>query len=1385
MRRRLLTALLARPGAVVPVDGLLDAAWGDDPPASAERTLQSHLARLREVAVSVDPTARVDRADGGYRLVVESDLIDAVRFERLVDDAGNAPPGEAVVRLREALALWRGPAPYADLQHTAYPAAEAARLTEERGAALETLSAALLESGDPVAAAVEAEVGIRLLPYREALWEVLVVALYRQGRQGDALAAYQRARRELDEGLGVDPGPRLRELESRVLQQDASLLVAAPAVRHPCPYKGLARYDARDAGLFVGRERLVEELVARLVDARFLVVVGPSGAGKSSLVRAGLVPALTEGALPGSETWHVDVVLPGTDPVAVLSRALDAEPDLLVVDQAEEALLAADGASLHDVGDGIVAAIDSGVRIVLALRADFFGRLAEHPALARRVGPATVLVGPPDDEELRRIVIEPAARVGLRVEPALADLVVREVRGRPGALPVLSTALVRTWEQRDGESLTVASYRTGGGVEAALQRVGEEAWAALESDEERAACRRMLLRLAVDEEGSWVRRRARRSEVAAAGDAAGARALSVLSDRRIVVASADDVEIAHEALLTGWPRLLGWLEDGRAHADVRERLSAAVTAWAEGGRDATELYSGARLHAALDTAAAAPDDITPLESEFLAESSAYADRQMAEQVARADREARGRRRTRAVAAGLAAALLVAAVTGGLAVHQQQVAAAEAEAADAAALHADATRLGAQALAHDRYDLSLLLAAQAYTLEASPQTKGDLLNALAAGDAVRSVHDDTADQLVMAPDGLSMVSIESCGLVQRWPLATIDHGTSNQVFQLNQGCGPRSAAFTPNGQIIAGELDDVVDVSSGRPPSEDRVVAPGAWALSPDGRSVLGLTVAPPEFFDYSPTAVLFPLASPTRRRTIDMGAQGVWASRCGAFACVTTSDSQLLRLRFTDGKVISRVRVPGLFASPRIQGSVEGRFVASPTGDEVAPPFANHLVELVDPATGAARVLPGTTSDGAALAFSPDGRTLAGRDGRDVLIWNLDSTALPIRLTGHGGRVHAAVFTPDGSTLITSGEDQAQIVWDLSGRDHFGRVLTRSLGDQTSSMWASATRVAVGQQSGRLIFVDPDTGAITRTIGGDPSPNGIGLQTVRSGVGRDEVIAVSGDGLTTIWSASTGKLLHTVAGLPPKTDAYGADAWVSRDGTYAATIRDASGVRLIDMVTGKVVRTLAPLPPPKDGDDPYTIVMGFTTDGAGVIVARQDYQLFVFDTATGKLRAQAPIDSWPEELAADPHGRYLVAGGDDSTLHFYDPATVQPVAPVSDAKGLSIINLSVSPDGRWFSTSDVPPHASLWDVATRQEVGGPLPIDADVLDARARFTADNRLVVASGNTMRIYSTDPTEWLARACREAGRTLTSDEWATYLPNRHYDPACATSGAPGRTT
>ena len=264
----------------------------------------------------------------GYRLVLGPDDFDVAQFEAAVRAGLSAAAAgrqqAAVASLDEALALWRGEA-YEEFADAAFSVAERLRLFELHAQAEELRTGIALDFGATGELVPVLEKRVAAAPYRERGWEQLILALYRAGRQSDALGAYRRATRTLAEDLGVEPGPALRDLEARVLRQDPGLLAEAATVssvvadgrREVCPYRGLATYTDADSDLFVGRERLTAELVGLLSDHRAVVVVGASGTGKSSMLRAGVVAALRGGALPGSAAWRIDVLTPA----GVSSRA--------------------------------------------------------------------------------------------------------------------------------------------------------------------------------------------------------------------------------------------------------------------------------------------------------------------------------------------------------------------------------------------------------------------------------------------------------------------------------------------------------------------------------------------------------------------------------------------------------------------------------------------------------------------------------------------------------------------------------------------------------------------------------------------------------------------------------------------------------------------------------------------------------------------------------------------------------------------------------------------------------------------------------------------------------------------------------------------------------
>lgn len=376
-----------------------------------------------------------------------------------------------------------------------------------------------------------------------------------------------------------------------------------------CPYRGLRAFDEADAEFFFGREGDVQRLLERLKGTRFLAVLGPSGSGKSSLVRAGLVPALKNGRLPESNAWSFAVFTPGARPLTALAAhlvrlaptlpmgstldqltndartlhlatalALTDRPQshrlVLVVDQAEEVFtLCRDEHERARFLENLLYAAgipDGRCVVILTMRADFYPRCAAYPELSTRIATQQYLVGPLDDEELHQAVVEPAWRVGLTFEDGLVATILDDVARQPGSLPLLQHALIELWERRRGTLMTLEGYRETGGVAGAIAKRADAVYDGLSPDQ-RAIARRVLLRLTQPGEGTEdTRRRATLAELATdpAEAAAVETVVGALVDARLLTTTADDdgttwIDVAHEALIRGWPRLRAWIDEDR------------------------------------------------------------------------------------------------------------------------------------------------------------------------------------------------------------------------------------------------------------------------------------------------------------------------------------------------------------------------------------------------------------------------------------------------------------------------------------------------------------------------------------------------------------------------------------------------------------------------------------------------------------------------------------------------------------------------------------------------------------------------------------------------------------------------------------------------------
>jgi len=414
-----------------------------------------------------------------------------------------------------------------------------------------------------------------------------------------------------------------------------------------CPYPGPAAFGPGDADRFVGRERVVAELVSRLTDRLAgggpLVLAAPSGAGLTSLLAAGLVPALARGVLPlpGADRPRVVMVTPTATPYRTLldrlaeatgqsafdpvrppggaDAAAGARPRggpvaVVIVDRFEEAFTRCRDEAERERFVRLLCDLSAGgdgeppaALVVLGVRADHLERCRAHPGLAAALRDGRIDLGAMRPDELREAITRPAAAAGLEFEPGLVELLLRDIGASadgpdPGALPLLAHALLATWQQRSGRTLTVAGYQLAGGVHGAAVALAERAYTGLRpADRDRA--RRLLLRLVgVGEDDRPTRRRVARSRLLRhLPDAAAV--LEALARARVVTLDEHHVELSHPALPERWPRLRGWIDADRPGLRLRQRITEAADAWEQDGRDPCHLYRGTPLATALEWAA--------------------------------------------------------------------------------------------------------------------------------------------------------------------------------------------------------------------------------------------------------------------------------------------------------------------------------------------------------------------------------------------------------------------------------------------------------------------------------------------------------------------------------------------------------------------------------------------------------------------------------------------------------------------------------------------------------------------------------------------------------------------------------------------------------------
>jgi WD40 repeat protein/DNA-binding SARP family transcriptional activator len=1387
-RDRVVLAVLAlRRGQTASAEHLADALWGEQPPASWAKVIQGCVVRLRKL---LGPAAIVTEPEG-YRLKIPVDEVDAQRFDHLVQRGRElltlGEPERAAHVTAEALALWRGPA-LAELDGWAPARIEAARLEGLRLDAQELLVDAALRAGRYREVMAEAQARVGEAPLRERRWALLALAQYQAGRQGEALRTLHQARTMLADDLGVDPGPDLVALEAAILRQDPSLVaqVALPEPSATCPYLGLVPYDVADADAFFGRDRDVAACLRRLADVRVLAVVGPSGSGKSSLVRAGVAAALAR------DGQRVLVVTPGARPEDALTVLPDTGPaPVLVVDQCEEAEALCDDPDEQARFFAALATHAERGPLVVALRADRLGELSARPGFARLIEPGMYLLGAMGEADLRAAIEGPARQAGLLLEAGLVELLVQDVEGEPGALPLLSHALRTTWERREERTLTVVGYRAAGGIRGAVAQSAEALYEQVPADQ-RPLVRDLLLRLVVPgADGQPVRSRVPRRTVAP--DAAHDELIEQLVGARLVTSDDGVVQLAHEALARAWPRLHEWLDEDVEGQRILRHLAAAADTWDAMGRPDSELYRGARLTKALDWRERATPDLTPTERTFLDTSHTLADTEHAAAENQARHQARQNRRLRLLLAATAIFLVGALITGFVAVGQRDRAERAGEIATARGLAAAAnanldvdpersillalaaverSRSGdAGALAEAEEALHSAVNASRIELRVpgiggrldwSPDgtvfvTEGregsgivDIRDAR-TGDSVRSfqAHDGDITDVAFNHDGTQLATTGDDG-ARIWDLATGEELHAVPVPGQYAGLGVSGPSFSPDGSLFAAAWPDggvvkIVDVATGLVVREIR-------------------SVAEPSSTTFDPTGTRLAITSWTRfaATVVDV------ASGNTMFALEGHVTPAILDIAWSpDGESIATA---GLDGSARVfdAGTGRPRLAVLDTGGNVysvdwAPDSArlvggmsNGTARIWQVTEGGARELitlsaQDTRTGVTGVAFSPDGtRVLTGDVGITAArVWNVGiaGDAEVANLPAVAILVGAVDFTSDGRQLVSTSGAGSVTVWDTQS---FERVRTLGTPPRSSST--------------------PAPGAAR----GDDAPVASGADVFSLDVSPDgRMVAVARfDGTVQVWDMETGRDAFAVDPGPAMAPFMGV-AW-NRDSDLLAVLAN-------DGSTGRV--TVVDRSGHRVGvwqEEYGTVISGltFSPDSEQLVTTR--YPVEQTDADAGEVvtwdwrqRHVVPYIDTPADFAvASPTG-HLVATttrqatvlGSGETVEVWDPATGQRVATLAGNAG-SVLDVAFSDDGSRLATSSQDGTVRVWDPSTGEQL---LVLRGHYTSASSvAFSPDgSRLAsVGSDGVVRVWALDLDELVDIAEREVTRSLTDQECRQYL-------------------
>ncbi|MDO0913067.1 hypothetical protein QQM39_20085 [Streptomyces sp. DT2A-34] len=1102
---------------------------------------------------------------------------------------------------------------------------------------------------------------------------------------------------------------------------------------------------------------------------------------------------LAEAGGPGGQASYTDFVQATRDavltwarrasPTAVPGPSGTPTPPVLIVDQFEETFtLCPDEADrrtfiqlLHAACTPVEPGGPAPALVVLGIRADFYEQCLGHPELADALQHRHMVLGPLTTAELREAVTGPAKAVGLELEPGLAELIVREVsadgpRGthHAGVLPLLSHALLATWQRRKAGRLTLAGYRAAGGIQGAVAATAERAWSGLDPAA-RTAARLLLLRLVrLGEDTQATRRRGTRRQLAAESTDPGKteESLEALVRARLVTLDAETVEITHEALLHAWPRLRDWIDEDRQGNLLRQRLEEDGRAWEESGRDSSLLYRGSRLGQAHSWARSAGDTfLTRSAMEFLAAA------------------VRLRRRTVWISRGAVAALVALAM---VAVGSAVVAWQQRDDALFAQVLAEADRFQ-----YSDPSLSAQLDLVAHRLRPDDEdTTSRLISIVNAPLATPLLgHTGAVYLTTFSPNGKLLATASYDRTVRLWDVADRERPKPLGKPLTGHKSWVSSAVFSPDGHTLASAGDDgTVRLWDVRDPNRPRPLgAPLTGhkgtiyliAFSPDGRTLASVSE--------DRTVRLWNVADPERPEAL--------ATLTGAGAAVRS-------------------------------------VAFSPDGDTLAAGGDDKTIRLWDVSEPdrpkALSTLTGHTALVHSVAFSPDGRTLASGSSDDTIrLWDVSDprhgSQLGSPLTGHTGPVWSVAFNPAGTMLAAASADSTASLWNVSDREYpsqvgeplagasgemyalgfspDGRTLATGSGDSKVRLWSIPTADMIGgngafRPDGKVLATAARDGRIRLWDVRDPArPVALSKPFLPGDTGqRSQVFSPDGRTLAVTTGEQSVRLWNVSDPARPvaydspimlRTRFMGPDALAySPDGRTLATAYDDRTLRLWNVSDPAHV---VPLGPPITGHTGYINSLAFSPDGRTLASGSADATIRLWKVTDPRrptlLGAPLTGHTGPvNALAYSPDSHTLASGSDDDTVRLWDvtdPGEATPHGDPLTGHTEAVVSLTFSEGGRYLATGGNDNTVRLWNVTSPSDasaMGQAMSPNAKTGNFLSFSPTSHMLGVSSGtDTIRLWNLDVDQAIRRVCSTTQGVLTREKWNEYLPRLSYEPPC----------